>query len=175
MAKQFKTRSEKSRRITISHWKEWEDCMWDYKTRFYNIYNNLRKRCNNQKYQYFSSYWWKWIKNERKSYKEFKEDMYESYIDHVEKYWEKQTSIDRIDNNWNYCKENCKWSTWKEQNNNQSRSVKYDWHWQKLWLSQIYDLSNPVVSRTVYYTRVRKYKWDINKALNTPIKWEKIL
>ena len=30
-------------------------------------------------------------------------------------------SLDRIDNNGNYCKENCKWSTAKEQSNNRRK------------------------------------------------------
>ena len=41
--------------------------------------------------------------------------MYDSYIKHVKEYWEKDTTIDRI--NWNlwYYKENCRWATVKEQ------------------------------------------------------------
>ena len=143
---------------------------WDSSTRFFNIYRCIVKRCTNPNHSSFSLYGWRWIKCDWESYDEFKKDMYDSYIEHCKKFWEKQTSIDRLDNDKNYNKENCKWSTWKEQNNNQSKSVKYSWHWMELWLSQIYDLAKPVVSRTVYYTRVRQNWWDIDKALNTPKK-----
>ena len=148
---------------------------WESGTRFFNIYRCIVKRCTNPKHSSFFLYGWKGIKCEWWSYEDFKRDMYDSYVEHCEKFWEKQTSIDRLDNSKNYNKENCRWATWKEQNNNQSRSVKYYWHWKELWLSQIYDLAKPVVSRTVYYTRVRQQWWDIDRALNTPSKWEKVL
>lgn len=50
--------------------------------------------------------------------------MYESYRDHVREFGEKETQIDRIDNNAHYCKENCKWSTRSEQMRNRSRFVR---------------------------------------------------
>jgi hypothetical protein len=55
--------------------------------------------------------------------------MYESYIEHCNKYWEKDTTIDRIDVNGNYSKENCKRSTMKEQQNNRTNTmyVVIDW------------------------------------------------
>jgi hypothetical protein len=32
-------------------------------------------------------------------------------------------SIDRIDNNKGYCKDNCRWATCKEQNNNKRNNI----------------------------------------------------
>ena len=44
--------------------------------------------------------------------------MYESYLEHIKKFGKKNTTIDRIDNDGNYCKENCHWATAKEQSLN---------------------------------------------------------
>jgi hypothetical protein len=35
-------------------------------------------------------------------------------------------TLDRIDNTLGYCKSNCKWSTYKEQNNNKRNTKKDD-------------------------------------------------
>lgn len=50
--------------------------------------------------------------------------MYESYLDHVAKFWEKETTIDRIDPSWDYCKENCRRATIKEQWYNKRTTIK---------------------------------------------------
>lgn len=105
------------------------DLRWEWRTRFYNIRHDLWHRCNNPKRDKYQSYWWRWIKVLWKDYWEFKQDMYDSYLKHVEEFWEKDTTIDRIDVNWNYCKENCKRATRKEQSNNtrECRFFTFDW------------------------------------------------
>lgn len=97
--------------------------------RFYKIYYWLLNRCNSEKSPAYKYYWGKWIECERKSFIEFKNDMYESYIEHCMIYGEEETTIDRIDNNKNYNKDNCKRSTNLEQNNNKTNIKSIDYNW----------------------------------------------
>ena len=105
------------------HW------LWTWKNRFSRIYQWIKRRCENKNEKSYPRYWWRWIKIEWNSIKDFYDDMYESYKEHCEKYWEKNTTIDRINTNWNYSKENCRRATYKEQNNNRSDNsfVEVDW------------------------------------------------
>ena len=120
---------------------------WLHDTRLYRIWQNMTQRCNNPKNKSYYLYWERGIKCEWKSFDEFKEEMYESYVAHVEQHGEKNTSIDRINVNWNYCKENCRWATNIEQANNTRRN---SWVWKfarETWIPR---------NRVVYWYY---YKW----------------
>lgn len=96
---------------------EWRKNNKEYYS-FMTIYNCIKKRCNNETDKSYNRYWYRWIKCLRNTFDEFKRDMYESYLEHINSYWMwiKNTQIDRINNDWDYCKENCRWVTAKENN-----------------------------------------------------------
>lgn len=89
----------------------------------YSKWIGILKRLNSKTDAY--SYKDRGIKCLWKNYKEFKEDMYDSFLVHLNKNGRRQTSLDRIDNNGNYCKENCRWADWTTQNNNKRPYRKY--------------------------------------------------
>ena len=84
-------------------------------TRFKNIWFWIKSRCYNKKDISYKNYWYRWIICLRKDFDWFYNDMFVSYYNSLYKNWEKDTTIERINNNWNYCKKNCKWVTYKEQ------------------------------------------------------------
>lgn len=139
------------------------------KTRFYNIYHGAKSRCEYKKNIDYHLYWTKWIKFEWKSFEEFKNDMYDSYLQHCKKYGEKETTIERIDSNKNYCKENCRRATNKEQSNNTNRNKKLEYKW------KLYDSLSKLCEEfwlkyNLIADRLRRW-WTIEEAIET--KWLK--
>lgn len=139
------------------------------KERIYRTRVNMRERCNNPKDKSFSRYWWRWIcvcDEWNNSFEKFYEDMWGSYKKHVELFWEKNTQIDRIDVNWNYCKENCRRATIKEQAMNQ-RPYKR-WHRAKEYWFTLKDIADKfnIWRWAVSWRLCKWYKWDILKLIN---------
>lgn len=86
--------------------------------RFYSIWTNLHARCSHPKASSYVYYGGRGIKCLWVSFPQFHADMYTSYLAHVQVHGLRRTSIDRIDNDGNYEKANCRWATPYGQNQN---------------------------------------------------------
>ena len=137
-------------------------------TRFYNIYKDIPRRCKNRKRKGFQNYGGRGIKCLWQSFEEFKNDMYLSYQAHVDKFGEKNTTIDRIDNNGHYSKENCRWATWKEQMRNTRVNHLLTFNGKTLCIAEWADRIG--IDQDTIWNRVSIYQWPIEKALTTPVK-----
>lgn len=104
----------------------------------YNSWANMIQRCTNRKHPQYSDYGGRgitidplWIK-----FRNFYDDMGDCPKDY---------SIERIDVNGNYCKENCKWAdiyeqTWNQRKRKDNQSGRVGVHWdlrKEKWIAKI--------------------------------------
>lgn len=86
----------------------------------YNTWCGMKHRCNNKNHRQYHNYGGRGITYIKRweSYNNFLIDMGKSYREGL--------TLDRIDNNGNYSKSNCRWVTRAKNNRNRRDNIKYN-------------------------------------------------
>ncbi len=128
---------------------------------FYQSWQNMKDRCTNPNHKYYKDYGGRgitvcgeWLH----SFSNFKRDNLD---------WKPGLTIERKDKNGNYCPENCKWATRKEQGRNK-RNNRYETYKGKRWLF-IELCKEHNISYHIVYNRYYGLGWTLEDALTIPI------
>lgn len=129
-------------------------------TKQHNIWNHMMNRCYNQKDKRYEQYGGRGIKVIKRwhIFINFWNDMKANYHDGA--------SLDRINVNGNYCKKNCRWINFLEQNKNKTTTLYVTINKKKVRLKDLCEQFN--ISYYTVYFRLYKFGWKIEKAINTP-------
>ena len=134
----------------------------DTASKTYTSWESMIKRCtnpNNKDYHHYGGRGIKVCQRWRK-FENFLEDMGEPPTE--------KHSIDRIDNNLGYCKENCRWATRKEQQRNTRRNHMISFHGKIQCLAAWAEELN--INYSTLSSRIFILGWSVEKAFTTPVK-----
>ena len=123
----------------------------------YTVWAQMKDRCSNQNHKFYNRYGGRGIKvcNEWLKFENFYKDMGER---------PNGKTLDRINNNKGYYKENCKWSTMKEQCRNTRRNKFITYKNQTLCLAEWAEKLG--LKRETFWMRLYKYGWSVERVMN---------
>ena len=136
-------------------------------SKFHKSWSHMKGRCLKPSDNRYNLYGGRGIKvcDEWLDFKNFQRDMYESFLKHSLTHDKKNTQLDRIDNNGNYCKENCRWATQKEQQNNRRNNrlitFKNETHTTTEW-SEILNIPYSIIEH-----RLNRGHWTVEETFTT--------
>lgn len=135
--------------------------------KLYLIWKSIKKRCFNPNDKNYKNYGGRGIK----ICDDWKSDFMKFYNWSIQNGYKKELSIkgkniwsiDRIDNNGDYCPENCRWVTNIKQARNKRNNIKVQYNGQVITLRDLCDELN--LSYKLIYDRIHICGWDLKKAL----------
>ena len=130
--------------------------------RIYHIWNGMIGRCTHPSYPSYERYGAKGISvcQEWMTFENF-----EKWA--LKNGYEKTLSLDRLDNEKDYSPDNCRWSTFKEQENNRSNNRKLVYRGQEKTVSEWAEALG--VNVATLFTRLKR-GWSTERLLETPIR-----
>ena len=131
-------------------------------SRLYGIYTGMKERCSNPYHCAYQNYGGRGISycEEWQDFQAFKTwAEFNGYSDNL--------TLDRINVNGNYEPSNCRWITFKEQQNNRTNNHLIEYNGDLKTLQQWGEIFN--IKWTTLYKRLQN-DWDIEKALTTPVR-----
>ncbi|MBE6146928.1 MAG: hypothetical protein E7168_01180 [Firmicutes bacterium] len=127
-------------------------------TRIFNIWQSMIGRCTNPNNQDYYNYGARNIK----VCEEWKNSFEKFYDWAIKNGYSSNLTLDRIDNNNNYCPNNCRWATTLEQANNKRNNIIIEYNGTKDTLSN-WARKTGINSRCLQYRYY--HNWDIEKML----------
>lgn len=143
----------------------------NFENQFYGFWTRLKNRCNNPKYKSYKHYGGRGVGYTVRweKFKNFEKDMLERYNEASKKFGKEHLSLDRIDTDGNYCKENCRFIPNELQNSNRQnnkwvlgispRGIKYCFKNQKRFCKE-YGLERRLVNKVLHKTRISHKRWN---------------
>ena len=136
------------------------------RTRLYAIWGGIKERTKNPNNCNYDKYGKKGIKMcaDWEDYENFKTwALASGYANNL--------SIDRKDNTKGYSPENCRWVTLQEQNRNTTRNAIFLYKGERKTLCEWAEIAG--INYQTLSARIHKLGWNIEKALETPVKKKK--
>lgn len=125
--------------------------------RLYLTWKSMKNRCNNPNNSSYHSYGGRGIKvcdRWNSNFLLFVEDMYPSFIEGL--------TLDRLDNDEDYCPENCRWATSEEQSTNKRSNLTLCFEGSYYTESELVKIAN--ISRSTFQSR-RNMGWTISESV----------
>lgn len=130
-------------------------------SRLYSIWRSMINRCKNPNRKAYPRYGGRGIKvcNEWNDFSAFKDwALANGYKDTL--------TIERIDNDGNYCPQNCTWIPKAQQAENRCRTKRYVYQNKIYSIKQLCEMTG--LNRATLYARLEKYGYSVEQCLKTP-------